>query len=252
MRYLSVIGNAVCVAGKEVVSFVKIEGKLVRGVFQERPNRFSAIVRVHDKVLLTFLPNPGRMREFLVSGTEVVLREVSSENRKTGYDLIGVSYNGQWVSVDCRVPNKLVLEALKNRDLNEFTEYRIIKPEYGYGHTRFDFFLTNEIERCFLEVKSTTLVNDGVAMFPDAVTARGTRHVQDLVKAKKEGYRASILFIIQRPDAHAFAPCDAIDPKFGKALRNAASEGVEIYAYKMEVSSNFSLLSLSSRLNVTL
>jgi sugar fermentation stimulation protein A len=192
------------------------------------------------------------MREFLVSGAEVVLREVLSENRKTSYDLIGVSYNSQWVSVDSRVPNKLVLEALKNRDLTEFTEYAAIKPEYGYGHNRFDFFLANQCEKCFLEVKSTTLVKDGVAMFPDAVTERGTRHVKHLVKAKKEGYRASIIFMIQRSDACAFAPCDEIDPKFGKALRNAASEGVEIYAYKMEISRNFSLLSLSSRLKVNL
>jgi sugar fermentation stimulation protein A len=238
--------------GTKLVSFIKIEDKLVRGVFQERLNRFSARVRVEDKILLTFLPNPGRMREFLFSGTEVVLREVLNGNRKTSYDLIGVSYNGQRVSVDCRVPNRLVLDALRNRDLDEFTEYRVIKPEYGYGHTRFDFFLANEGERCLLEVKSTTLVKDGVAMFPDAVTERGTRHVNELVKAKQEGYRACILFMIQRTDAAAFAPCDDIDPKFGKALRNAASEGVEIYAYKMEISRDFSLLSLSSRLNVNL
>lgn len=235
-----------------MVSSIKIEGGRVRGVFQERLNRFSALVRVKDEVLLTFLPNPGRMHELLVPGTEVVLREVLSENRKTDYDLIGVSYNDQWISVDCRVPNKLVLEALKNNDLDEFKGYSIIKPEYGYGHTRFDFFLANNSEECLLEVKSTTLVKDGVAMFPDAVTARGTRHVNHLVKAKKEGYRASILFIIQRADACTFAPCDEIDPKFGKALRNAALEGVEIYAYKMKISHNFSILSLSTKLNVNL
>lgn len=237
---------------KKLVSFIKIEGRSVRGFFQERLNRFSAIVRVKDKMLLTFLPNPGRMHEFLVPGTEVVLREVLKDNRKTSYDLIGVTYNGLWVSVDSRVPNKLVLEALKNKDINEFSEYSIIKPEYGYGHTRFDFFLANRTENCLLEVKSTTLMKNGVAMFPDAVTARGTRHVKDLVKAKKEGYRACILFIIQRTDAYSFAPCDEIDPKFGKALRNAAVEGVEIYAYKMEISQNFSTLSLSSRLDVNL
>ncbi len=237
---------------KKLVSFIKIEGKTVRGVFQERLNRFSALVRGKDKILLTFLPNPGRMHELLFLGAEVVLREVLKENRKTSYDLIGVSYNGQWVSLDSRVPNKLVSEALKNKDIEELTEYTIIKPEYGYGHTRFDFFLANNCERCFVEVKSTTLLKDGVAMFPDAVTARGTRHVKDLVKAKKEGYRACVLFVIQRADACAFAPCDEIDPKFGKTLRHAASEGVEIYVYKMEISQNFSTLSLSSKLEVNL
>jgi sugar fermentation stimulation protein A len=238
--------------GKKLVSFIKIEGRRVRGIFQERLNRFSALTRVKDKTLLTFLPNPGRMHELLVSGAAVILREVSKENRKTSYDLIGVSYKGQWVSVDSRVPNKLVLEALRNKDIEELAEYSIIKPEYGYGHTRFDFFLANECESCLLEVKSATLVKNGVAMFPDAVTERGTRHVKDLVKAKKEGYRACILFLVQRTDAHSFASDDETDPKFGKALRTAAAEGVEIYAYKMEISRNFSLLSFSSRLDVNI
>jgi sugar fermentation stimulation protein A len=236
--------------GKKLVSFIKIEGKRARGVFQERLNRFSALVRVKDKTLLTFLPNPGRMHELLVSGTEVILREVLKENRKTSYDLIGVSYNGQWVSVDSRVPNKLFLEALRNRDIIELADYSIIKPECGYGHSRFDFFLANECDRCLLEVKSATLVKDGVAMFPDAVTERGKRHVKDLVKAKKEGYKACVLFLVQRTDAYSFAPDDETDPEFGKALRTAASAGVEIYAYKMEISRSFSLLSLSSRLSV--
>jgi len=192
------------------------------------------------------------MHELLTPGTEVVLREVLKQNRKTDYDLIGVFYNGQPVSVDSRLPNKLVLEALRNRDIKELSEYNIIKPEYGYGHTRFDFFLANEHESCLLEVKSSTLVKDGVAMFPDAETERGRRHVMDLVKAKKEGYRACLLFIVQRTDAHVFAPNDETDPEFGKALRDAAKEGVEIYAYKMEISSAFSLFSLSSELNVCL
>lgn len=238
--------------GKKLVSSIKIEGRIVRGVFQERPNRFSALVKVKDKVLLTYLPNPGRMHELLIPGTEVSLREVSKDNRKTSYDLIGVSYDGQRVSVDSRVPNKLVLEALRNQEITEFSEYTTIKPEFGYAHSRLDFFLTNKHESCLLEVKSATLVKDGVAMFPDAVTKRGRRHVNELVKAKKEGYRACVLFLVQRTDAHSFAPSDETDPEFGKALRNAAAEGVEVYAYKMEISANFSLLSLSSRLKINL
>jgi len=192
------------------------------------------------------------MHELLAPGTEVIVREVLKENRKTSYDLIGVFYNGQMVSVDSRVPNKLVLEALKNRDIKELSGYNIIKPEYGYGHTRFDFFLANEHESCLLEVKSSTLVKDGVAMFPDAKTERGRRHVRDLVKAKKEGYRACVLFIVQRIDAHLFAPNDETDPEFGKVLRDAAVKGVEVYAYKVDISPAFSLFSLSSKLDVCL
>jgi len=217
-----------------LVSFIGIKGKTIRGVFQERPNRFLALVKVENRILPSFLPNPGRMHELLTPGTEVILREVLKENRKTDYDLIGVFYNAQMVSVDSRVPNKLVLEALKNRDIEELSRYNTIKPEYGYGHTRFDFFLANGHESCLLEVKSCTLVKDGVAMFPDAETERGRRHVRDLVKAKKEGYRACVLFIVQRTDAQVFSPNDETDPEFGKVLRDAAAEGVEVYAYYSE------------------
>ncbi len=214
-----------------MVSFIKIEGKTLRGVFQERPNRFLALVKIEDMILPSFLPNPGRMHELLTPGTQVILREVLKEDRKTDYDLIGVFYNEQMVSVDSRVPNKLVLEALKNGDIKELSEYTIIKPEYGYGHTRFDFFLANEQESCLLEVKSCTLVKDGIALFPDAETERGRRHVRDLMKAKTEGYRACMLFVVQRTDARVFAPNDEVDPEFGKVLRNAAVVGVEVYAY---------------------
>jgi sugar fermentation stimulation protein A len=136
--------------------------------------------------------------------------------------------------VDSRVPNRLVLEALKNKALKEFAEYSTIKPEPSYGHTRFDFLLGNHKELCLLEVKSCTLVRDGIAMFPDAKTERGTRHVMELLKAKEKGYRACILFIIQRADAHSFSPADDVDEEFGEALRQASKEGVEVYAYSSE------------------
>lgn len=231
---------------------MKIEGRTLRGIFQERPNRFLALVKIENRILPSFLPNPGRMHELLTPGTEVVLREVLKENRKTDYDLIGVFHNGQMVSVDSRVPNKLILEALRNREIEELSDYNTIKPEYGYGHTRFDFFLANEHERCLLEVKSCTLVKDGVAMFPDAKTERGRRHVRDLAKAREEGYRACVLFIVQRTDASVFAPNDETDPEFGKALRDAFFKGVEIYACKVEIYDAFSLFSLSSKLEICL
>jgi sugar fermentation stimulation protein A len=193
------------------------------------------------------------MHELLRPGAAVVLHEVTKENRKTGYDLIGVLYNNQRVSVDSRIPNKLVLEALKKGDIEELHGYSTIKPEYSYGHTRFDFFLSNEEDRCFLEVKSCTLVRNGVAMFPDAVTERGRRHLLDLVKAKEEGYRACVLFIVQRTDACVFSPNDETDPEFGNALRNAALKGVEVYSYYSEFTEDKIILrgKLEVRLNST-
>jgi len=160
-----------------MVSSIAIVGKTVKGVFQKRPNRFLALVTVGERTFPSFVPNPGRMLELLTLGTKVILREVVKGNRKTSYDMIGVLNNGQRVSVDSRLP--------RNKDIEELSEYDRIRPEYEYEHSRFDFLLTNRLKRCLLEVKSCTLVKDSRAMFPDAKTGRGSRHVMDLMKAKK-------------------------------------------------------------------
>jgi sugar fermentation stimulation protein A len=217
-----------------MVSVIRIQGRTVRGVFRKRPNRFLALVEVEDGVLPCFLPNPGRMHELLIPGVEVILREVEKQNRKTSYDMIGVIMDGETVSLDTRVPNKLVFEGLKNKDIVEFSEYNKIKPEYAYKNSRFDFLLTDEKDRCLLEVKSCTLVKEGIALFPDAPTLRGQRHLRELIEAKKEGYRACVLFIVQRTNAKMFAPNDETDPDFGKAFREALAKGVEAYAYCSE------------------
>ncbi|MGQ9624832.1 MAG: DNA/RNA nuclease SfsA [Candidatus Bathycorpusculaceae bacterium] len=214
-----------------MVSFIKVEGKILEGKFKKRLTRFSALAKIENKNVVCFLPNPGRLRELLKPNAKLILKEAGKGERKTVYDIIGVYHDGQRVSVDSRFPNKLVLEALKNKDILELSQYNVVKPEHRYGRMRFDFLLSNKQNPCLLEVKSCTLVRGGVAMFPDAKTERGTRHVLNLVKAKSEGYRTCILFIVQRVDAKLFTPNDETDPKFGKALRQAYSRGVEVYAY---------------------
>lgn len=183
--------------GLGVVAFIKVEGKILEGVFERRLTRFSALVNVGGKGFPCFLPNPGRLSELLVSGVKVILREgATATGRKTVYDIIGVYCNGVIVSVDSRVPNKLVLAALKHGDLPEFRGYSGVKAEYSYGHARFDFLLYegSEVKPCLLEVKSCTLVRDG--------------------------------------DAVVFTPNDEMDPRFGAALREAVRRGVEVYAYR--------------------
>ena len=217
---------------------MKIDGKILTGTFQKRPNRFLALVRIGDVTAPCFVPNPGRLLELLVPGVNVLLKEVLKEDRKTSYDLIGVWRDSQKVSIDSRVPNKLMLEALRNGDLEEFSEYNAVEPEWSYNHTRFDFFLTNGKERCVLEVKSCTLVKNGRALFPDSPTERGRRHLMDLLEAHRNGFRACVLFVVQRTDAKVFSPNDSMDMKFGEALRQAAAEGVEVYAYSSEFIDN--------------
>jgi sugar fermentation stimulation protein A len=234
-----------------VGSYIELDGRLRRGVFLARPNRFLAQVQVEDAVVPCFVPNPGRMYELLVPGVAVLLRDVGvTRHRKTAYDLIGVLHGEERVSIDTRVPNRLVREALRNGDLPELAGYRVIQPEYRYGHSRLDFLLTQDGARCLVEVKSCTLVEEGVARFPDAPTTRGRRHLAELITAKREGMRACVLFVVQRGDAQWFTPNDATDPAFSTILRRAVQEGVEAYAYLAPLVGH--TIVLSGRIDVVL
>jgi sugar fermentation stimulation protein A len=217
---------------------MKITGELHKGVFLKRLNRFVAKVKVNEEEYLAHVPDPGRMKELLTPSVEVLLRKVSSnEKRKTSWDMLGVYIPPPTglVSVDSRLPNELIAEALINSQLKEFSEYELVRREYTYGSSRFDFLLKSNEQQCLLEVKSCTLVKDNHALFPDAPTSRGRRHVLELIKAKKEGYRTCVIFVIQRGDATVFSPNDEIDPDFGVALRLGVSEGIEVFAYRCEV-----------------
>jgi len=211
---------------------LRIEGKIVNGFFKSRLNRFSALVKLRGEEFRCFLPNPGRLKELLIPDAEVFLREIKGRVRTTNYDIIAIKHGNVLVFIDSRMPNRLLLEAFKMRKIKEFSMYDEVKPEFKFGHSKFDFFLTNKIGRCIIEAKSCTLVKNGKALFPDAPTERGRRHVLELIKAKEEGYRTCILFLIQRPDANSFSPNDELDPKFGEALRKALNHGVEIHAYR--------------------
>lgn len=221
-----------------MVVSIEIEGKMIKGLFLERPNRFLALVSLGNRVFPSFLPNPGRMYELLFPGVEVLLKEVNKGHRKTRYDLIGVMHDGELVSVDTRVPNKLIFKVLKNKSLKEFMKYDVVKPEWKYGNSRLDFLLSNDFEQCLLEVKSCTLVKDNVALFPDAPTLRGTRHLLELIEANKQGFRACVFFVIQRINAKVFSPNDETDPDFGETFREALKKGVEAYAYCSEFVGN--------------
>jgi sugar fermentation stimulation protein A len=216
---------------------LKIEGKLVQGVFKKRLNRFLAIVNINGSEIPCFLPNPGRMHELLIPGTKMILKEINDIKRKTQHDILAVFHKNMKISIDSRIPNKLILEALKLDEIKEFSGYNHVKPEFPYGNSRFDFLLTNG-NPCIIEAKSCTLVNNNVALFPDAVTERGSRHLLELIKAKKEGYRVCVLFLVQRTDAKHFSPNDETDPKFGKNLRKASKNDVEIYAYTSKLKEN--------------
>jgi sugar fermentation stimulation protein A len=214
------------------------EGEFIEGRFIERPNRFLSLVRMGGREEYAHLPNPGRLAELLLPGVPVVLKKENNPKRKTRYTLSMVYKNGTLVSLNTTIPNRLVAEAIEDGKLKEFEDYRIVRREAQYKNSRFDLLLSRDEILCFLEVKSVTLVRDRTAMFPDAPTVRGTKHVHHLMEAMGEGYEAAILFAVQRHDADKFTPNDATDPDFAGALRRCQSRGVKLCAYNCKVSTH--------------
>jgi sugar fermentation stimulation protein A len=178
----------------------------------------------------SFVPNPGRMYEFMTPGKFVFLRENPASRRKTEYDLIGVLHDGILVSIDSYLPNRFVRHLLETHALSYFPIYDRIISEPRYFQGRFDFRLESDNDITLIEVKSCTLVENGQALFPDAPTLRGTKHLKHLVMMLKEGIatKAAVIFVIQRPDAIVFSPHDGNDSAFSNALRAAYDYGVDV------------------------
>ena len=156
-------------------------------------------------------------------------------SRKTDYGLALVDVNGVMVSADARLPNGLLREALEADRLTELVGYDRVQLEVPLHDSRIDLMLSGPTGRFYIEAKSVTLVENGVGLFPDAPTDRGRRHVLCLERAVRQGHRAAVVFVIQRGDVRSFAPNAPADPRFAEALRNAASAGVEAYAYRCAV-----------------
>lgn len=226
-----------------------IRGDLVEGIFLKRLNRFVAEVLVDNKKRLSHVPNTGRMKELLVKGEKVILRRVKNRKRKTKFDLLMVYKNDILVQIDSKIPNILLYNALKENNINCFNSYNEVKREVTYGNSRFDIALKGR-KNTLIEAKCVTYVRNKVAKFPDAPTIRGTKHVNELIKAKREGFNAAIFFIIQRNDAEKFTPNRELDPDFSKALEKAYKEGVVVKAMICQV--NKEKISLSKEIEVYL
>ncbi len=215
---------------------MKIADQIREAGFLRRENRFACLVELEGSKERVYLPNSGRLNSLLFPGQTVFLAERLPSSRRTRFDLVTTVFNGKSVSVDARVPGELVYQALRQRTLPQFGVYSTIRREVAFGQSRLDFLLSSPTSQRFLEVKSVTLVQEGRALFPDAPTLRGRRHLKSLTWAKKEGYEAAILFVIQREDAESFSPNDAVDAEFGHVLREARLQGVDVYAYRCKVS----------------
>jgi sugar fermentation stimulation protein A len=219
------------------------DSPLLEGIFAERPNRFVAYIEIEGQLVRTQVPDPGRLKELLIPGVRVIVEDHRhSLNRKTQYALFLVESPDKknWVSLNTHLPNRVVRYLLENRLLEQFSHYEHIKPEFCYGKSRFDFLLSNSNpeKKHLLEVKSVTLVTEPskVALFPDAPTARGSRHIQELTQAKQEGFESSVLFVVQRPDAIGVCPNAQTDPLFYQTVKDAIASGVHFHAISYALS----------------
>ncbi|MAG21123.1 MAG: DNA/RNA nuclease SfsA [Candidatus Marinimicrobia bacterium] len=218
---------------------MKTDGYLTDATFVRRPNRFLTIVRINGREEESHLPDPGRLEELLIPGVRLKVRQVANEkreNRKTDWTTVLVRKGEEWVSIDSTLPNRFVRSLLENRQLSIFKNYQLVQSEVKLGNHRFDFLLQKNGTPLYLEVKSVTLVEDGVAMFPDAVTERGRRHMNALAGLSRSGAGAAVLFVCQRSDVRCFQPQWDRDQKFAQALLEAERAGVRISVITAAVS----------------
>ena len=197
------------------------------GIFLARPNRFIAHVQIDGQTEVVHVKNTGRCRELLVPGCTVYCQRSGNPSRKTKFDLIAVRKGDRLINMDSQAPNRAAGEWLASGGLGEISGLR---AEVKQGDSRFDFAFEKDGKKCFLEVKGCTLEEDGVCAFPDAPTERGARHIQGLTELARAGYGAYILFVIQMSDVKYIRPHDVTDPEFGRAIREAAANGVQVIA----------------------
>ncbi len=206
---------------------------LLEGILLRRYQRFFADVELADgRTVTAHTPNTGSMKQCAVPGHRVLLSTSANPARKLPYTWELVEVNGHWADVNTQRANRVVEEALRSGLIPEFAG-ATVRAEFPWGISRFDFLLERAGERTLLEVKNVTLCcTEKQACFPDVVTERGQKHLRELLRAKGEGWRAAVLFLVQRGEAESFTPADAIDPEYGGLLREAVGGGVEALALR--------------------
>lgn len=203
----------------------------------ERPNRFIAYAELNGKKETIHVKNTGRCAELLRPGAVIYVQESDNPERKTKWDLIAVEKETgrgkRLINMDSQIPNRVVQEWIEAGNL--FPDVSLVRPETTYGNSRFDLYVEAGDRKIFIEVKGVTLEEDGVCRFPDAPSDRAVKHLEELIRAKKEGYETYVFFVIQMKGVSYFTPNTDTHPAFAEALRRAKEAGVEILAYDCNV-----------------
>ena len=218
---------------------MNFRNRLLSGVFIKRYKRFFVDIQIENKVITAHCPNTGSMKGLLKEGNKVWLSKSNNPDRKLKYTLQIIEDDNSKVGVNTHLTNKIVLDALKNNLIKEFSKNIKIKPEVKFGeNTRFDFLITDKNYKAFVEVKNVTLARKPkIAEFPDAITSRGAKHINELIKASKKGYKIYIAFIVQREDCDQFDIASDIDPEYSRLLSKAIKEKLNILCYDCKFSS---------------
>ncbi len=205
-----------------------------KGTFIERKNRFLGSVSFKNGELDdVHVRDPGRLKELLYNGNEVLLKKANKENRKTDWDLIGARYKDLWVLVNSGYHRKITETILEDESMSPFNDIDSYKPEVKLGNSRIDFLIKNKGEKIWVEVKGCTLADNGEALFPDAPTKRGRRHVDELREVVKNDDNGALIILVFRSDAECFRPFEKRDPEFSDSFYKAVDEGVDVHPLLM-------------------
>ena len=215
------------------------ENKLISGLFIKRYKRFFVDIKIKNQIITAHCPNTGSMYGLLKEGNRVWVSKSKNPNRKLKYTLEIIQDKKSMVGVNTHSTNKIVKHGLQNNLIQEFKDIMAIEPEIRFGlNTRFDFLITFKKSKAFVEVKNVTLSRKKkVAEFPDAITSRGLKHINELMKASKKGYKIFILYLIQRNDCNLFTIAKDIDTQYAKALSKAVKNNLKILCYDCKFSS---------------
>ena len=212
-----------------------IYNNIHEGIFISRPNRFIAEVEVAGKIEICHVKNTGRCKELLIPGAKVYINAASNPARVTKYDLIAVHKGERLINMDSQAPNQAFGEYLRNGNFLNFGIPDVVKAEARHGTSRFDFYVEIGKRKAFIEVKGVTLEENGVAMFPDAPTERGVKHINELAACMNDGYDGYVVFVIQMKGISYFTPNYKIHAAFGDGLKKVISSGVKAVAYDCSV-----------------
>ena len=221
-----------------------------KGILRSRPNRFVAEVEIDGAVEFCHVRNTGRCKELLVSGRAVYASKADNPNRSTKYDLIAVHKGGLLINMDSQAPNIAFGEYLRNGNFLEIGNANRVKAEAKYEASRFDFYAETDKAKAFIEVKGVTLEENGIAMFPDAPTERGIRHLNELASCISDGYDAYVVFVIQMEGVSRFTPNFKTHAAFGETLSKVMDLGVKALAYDCKVTPDS--MSIARLIQITL